>query len=404
MRASYRWPFPSKWPKNAAAYWIWTSNPDRASRDGDRYFRTTLTLDDTTKVRIMAVGDEDLMLLVDGRVVMRQRFDRWRKTRFVNLTLSAGDHLIAARVGHDYRRRMHAHGDGKGAGLLLAVVTMGTKKIVKKGGKHGERKVERRSVVRDVLLRSRTNGWVARGPRDGPPGWFPSQVLSTFVTEAQARDVLGFDGITLAYTNTKDSAGRAWGRRVAASYKVGITGLDLVQQLVEAGLDVAMIQGALYAWDRRGRNLQHSVSLDGHVAGSGDRISAHHPNALLTRWRRGWAVFTRSAGRGRIEATLSAGGADDRGDAQRQGNSALDEYADAHQTFTVVTNSLRGPQPGYDYGVGDTVTAPVPGGGRGAAEVLSLGYAEQDGGVVEWSHQMLLVGDHGDPADVPEGV
>lgn len=404
MRTSYRWPSPKLWPKTVAAYWIWTSNPDRASRDGDRYFRTTLTLDSTTKVRILAVGDEDLMLMVDGREVLRQRFDKWRKTRAVNLTLGPGDHLIAARVGHDYRRRMHASGDGKGAGLLLAVVTMGVKKVVTKGGKHGQRQVKKRAFVRKILLRSRTKGWTVRGPRDGPPGWFPAQVLSTFVTEAKDRGVRGFDGITIGYTNRKDSAGVEWRRRVATSYKVGTQGLDLLRQLVERGLDVAMVEGTLHAWDSRGRNLRHSVALDGHASASGTRVPTVHPTAMLTRWRRGWAEFTHSGSGGRVEAALTAGGSDDRADAKAGATAALDEYAEAQETFTVTTNSLRGPQPGYHYGVGDTVTAPVPGGGRAAAQVLSIGYAEQEGGVVEWSHQMLLVGAHGDPADVPPGV
>ena len=402
MRTSYRWPAPKLWPKTVAAYWIWTSNPDRASRDGDRYFRTTLSLDSTTRVRILAVGDEDLMLMVDGRQVLRQRFNKWRKTRAVNLTLGPGDHLIAARVGHDYRRRMHASGDGKGAGLLLAVVTMGVRKIVTK--KDGHRTVKKRAVVRSVLLRSRTKGWVVRGPRDGPPGWFPSQVLSTFVTEAQGRGVLGFDGIGFGYTDAKDSAGVPWRRRVAASYKVGTTGLDLLRQLVEHGLDVAMIEGTLHAWDSRGRNLRHSVALDGEVSSTGTRVATIHPTAMLTRWRRGWAEFTQPHSTARVEATLSDGASDDRASAKSSAGSALEEYAEAQETFTVVTNSLRGPQPGYHYGVGDTVTSPVPGGSRGAARVLSIGYAEQEGGVVEWSHQMLLVGDHGDPADVPPGV
>lgn len=404
MRSSYRWPFPSKWPKAAAASWVWTSNPDRASKDGDRYFRATLSLDDTTKVRIFAVGDEDLMLMVDGRVVLRQRFDRWRRARAVNLTLTAGDHLIAARVGHEYRKRHHAAGDGKGAGLLLAIATMGTKKVVTKGGTHGEREVNKVSVVRKVLLRSRTKGWLVRGPRSGPPGWFPSQILSAFVSEAQDRGVLGFDGITLGYTNTHDSAGVPWRHRLSTSYKVGTGGLDLMRQLVERGVDVAMVQGSLHAWVTRGRNLQHAVALDGYTAGSGDAVGEFHPNALLTRYRRGWAEFTRNAGRGRIEAALTAGGSDDRDDARDGAHAALDEYADTQEQFTVVTNSLRGPQPGYHYAEGDVVTSPVPGGGRAAAQVLSIGYAGQEGGVVEWSHTMRLVGDAGDPPTVPEGV
>lgn len=398
MQGSYRWPFPSKWPRKAAAMWVWTSNPERASKDGSRYFRTTLSLDETTKVRIYAVGDEDLTLLVDGRVVLRQRFDRWRKARAVNLTLTGGSHLIAARVGHRYRQRHHATGDGKGAGLLLAVVTMGTKKVVTKSD--GTKRIE---VVRDMLLRSRSKGWLARGPLSGPPGWFPSQVLAAFITEAQARGVLGFEGITLGYTDRLDSGGNPWRRRVASTYKVGTGGLDLVRQLVERGMDVAMVQGTLHAWALRGRNLQHSVALDGHVSGSGEPVAGIHPNAILTRYRRGWLEYARSAGQGRVEAALTSGAAEERADALDQTKAAWDEYAESAETFTVVTNSLRGPQPGYDYNVGDTVTAPLPAGRRGPATVLSIGYAEQAGGVVEWSHQMLTTATL-DPYDVPPRV
>ena len=389
MRASYRWPFPKKWPRKVESRWIWNSNPERSSRDGDRYFRTTLDLDETTKVRIYADGDEDLLLMVDGAVVLRQRFDKWRKPHTVSMTLSAGSHVIAAQVGHEYKKRNHMAGDKKGAGLLLAVVTMGKKKIVKKGDK-GKKQVHRATVVADVLLRSRSKGWTVRGPRRGAPGWFPSQILSTFVSEAQDRGVFGFDGITVGYTNTKDSSGVPWSKRISSSYKVGVGGLDFARQLMERGMDVAMIKGVLHAWVYRGRDLRHTVSLDSDISNSGDSVAGLHPNVVITRYRRGWVEVKRKNAR-RIEGTLSSGGSDGGADAISAANSSLDSYADTPETFVLVTNNLRGPQPGYHYEVGDTVTSPLPSGGRGAAEVLSIGYAEQDGGVVEWSHQMVVV-------------
>lgn len=383
QKSSYRWPYPTKWPRKALAYWIWTSNPEKPSKDGDRYFRSTLSLDETTKVRIYANGDEDLTVMVDGAVILEQRYDKWRKPRTATLTLTAGDHVVAARVGHDFKKRNHMAGDKKGAGLLLAVVTMGKKKVVVKG------KVHRTTVVANILLRSKSKGWTVRDPLRGAPGWFPSQILSTFVSEARGRGVLGFDGISLGYTDKKDSAGVDWTGRISGSFKIGTPGLDLSRQLMERGMDIAMIQGVLNAWAYRGRDLRHTVALDGQTQRSGDPVTGIHPTSILTRYRRGWLEADR--GSPRVETMLSAGGSSGQDDATASTNAALDSYASKMKTFVVVTNSLRGPQPGHHYDVGDTVTTPTPWGYRTAADVLSIGYAEQDGGVIEWSHQMVEV-------------
>lgn len=369
---SDRAPLPRKWPKTKPqAQWLWSTNPEKTTKQNVNYFRGSFTLSESTRVRFYAAGDDSLLLLLDGEPIIRHAMRRWQTTHSVTKVVPAGTHLVAAMVRNDEGPRTLT--PKKSAFLFLVA------------------EVDKKNKVIDVIMRSAPNRFKVRRELQEAPGWFPANVVQSFVTEAQTRDVASMNTVSLGFTDTRDSTNRKWSQRLSQSYKIGTRGLDLLSQLVERGLDIDMTpDGVIRAWVDRGRDLSNWISLDGWTALSGQGVTAGLMNQALVKFRNGWAEFTEETSAalyGRREGPVSAGGAADRTDARKQAQAAFREYAYPETTFSVTTSSMSGPQPFVNYDIYDVVLAPTAT-GRTPCRVLSIAGTENDDGTVEWTHAL----------------
>lgn len=391
-RKSHRFAKPFGWPDNRCQ-WIWWKSPERASKIGPAYFRAEFTLDERTRVRFWLAGDDNALLMLDGEPILRQKDDHWRKPKAITRVLTAGTHNVAARVENlgdtddDAALDSYIIGGGGGPSLDSGIV-VGPRRA---GFLFLAASVTKKNKIRDVLLRSNTTRWTVRKELSEAPGWFPATVLQAFVLEAQARGVLGFSSITIGFTAGKDSDKRPWIRRIAQSYRMASRGLDLMQQVVERGVDVAMTpEGELRAWVNRGADRSSVVALNEYTDATGRGTASGIINTVLVKSRRGWTEHIEEPSLGlygRRESGVSAGGASDVGDARSQANAVFDETAYPDPSYSLTTTSLRGPQPFLDYDLCDILTVPTQQ-GRGKARVLAIAFTESDAGDVEWSHTM----------------
>lgn len=369
---SDRHPLPRKWPKTKPeAQWLWSTNPEKTTKQNVNYFRGSFTLSESTRVRFYAAGDDSLLLLLDGEPILRHGMRRWKSTHAITKVVPAGTHIVAAMVRNDDGPRTLT--PKKSAFLFLAA------------------EVDHKNKITNVIMRSTPNKFKVRRELSEAPGWFPANVVEAFVLEAQTRGVASMDTVTLGFTGIKDSTNRQWVERLSQSYRIGTRGLDLLAQLVERGLDVDMTpDGTLQVWAGRGRDLSNWIALDGWTAQSGQGVTAGMMNHALVKFRRGWAEFVDDGSTvlyGRREGPVSAGGAVELRDARKQALAAFREYAYPETTYSLTTSSVSGPQPFVNYDIYDVVLAPTVN-GRTRCRVLSISGSEGDDGTVEWTHAL----------------
>jgi hypothetical protein len=352
---------PKGWPSKRSQ-WLWSTNPNRANKDGVNYFRGVFTLSAKTRVRIWAAGDDDMELQLDGEVLFSQKRGGWHKASAKTMVLAAGNHLIAARV-------RNYDDDANNSGAFVCYVG----------------KVDRKNKILATVMRSTPAKFSCRGYYDKPPGWFPASVLKTLVSEAQARGVEGLSAITFGFTDTVDSAGRAWQSRQDQSYPIGTTSLlDLVERLTEDDLDVAMTTGLeLRAWRTRGADRTRTVRLLPVQATKADATSTSSRvrSRALVRTRHGWLEIVDSdatAAYGRREVGLTAGGAGSDNQATKTAQAAFREVGAPEVTIPVGTSAQVGPQPYADYNIYDIVTGPAMYGGLGPARVMTISATEDN--------------------------
>jgi hypothetical protein len=153
---------------DAQAQWIWAGSPMPPSRVGTAWFRATFSLAADTPVRVFATADDTLELAIDGAVVIsHDALGEWQNTHSWNGDLSAGAHVVAAKVVNAPRSP-----GSNAAGLLCAVYSVDDA---------GENSV--------LLRRTDTVSWQVRTDDNGAPGWHAAGIVKALVAEAQARGV-----------------------------------------------------------------------------------------------------------------------------------------------------------------------------------------------------------------------
>lgn len=371
IRTSFRWTenkrhWPKGWP-DTAGRWLWSSDPERGSYNGPRWFRSEFTTSEAMNVRIWAAGDDTLQLKLDGNVIMSVAQGGWHKARSVKLRLEAGGHVIAARVTN------------MPGGLGTELNASGFACSIGKLDSH--------SRVTYWIRRTATPSlWVVT--TRPVPGWYPPLALRAHVIEGRSRGVQGYSGITWGFTDTHDSAGRPWVWRRDLSIPIGTSGTGIVDLVRQHGYQVAMLPGLrLAVWRSRGRNLHSIIRLGGKVTQRGftSRVWSRVKTAVLTHAAFGWRAYRSdldglNTAYGRRETMLSAGNAKSGASAERQSLATLRDVATPEETIDIQHTNAEGPQPFLDYTIADLINVQY----RGrwiTARVKSIAFTQTDTGI-----------------------
>lgn len=381
VRKSWRWTYrkrhqPKGWPEKRAQ-WLWWKNPDATQSVNETcYFRSSFTLNAAARVKFWVAGDDTLEFQVDGEVRATTGPGGWkRSTKFV-MHLSAGTHYVAAKVTNT----AGSGGNQNRSGFLCAI-----------GRVNGD------GDVKQWLRRSNPSAWTVRRQRSAPPGWFAAQILRQLVQEQKGRGCAGHAGITYGFTTATDSAGVPWVGRQEVSIPVGTLGLDYVQQLVEAGIDVAMSPSlVLRAWRSRGVDLSGRVRLNQGTARALTEAASQLPsirNVAYAKASTGWSGATdagSTASRGRRETMIALGGSKSPQQTAATVASMLPDLADPPQTLEVKLSGATGVwQPYRDYTVGDWVSYKPAGSVTwGRYRVMSIAGEVNDAGHPDWTLQL----------------
>jgi hypothetical protein len=366
---------PKDWPDKGAS-WIWDTSPTTNDTAGKVvYFRSSFSLSATTDLTIFATADNYFELYLDGQQILASDLTdpyTWQRTSSYPTTLAAGTHLLAARVTNEPIRTT-----SNPAGFLCAVATVNTS-----------------GQPQTIIRHTDTSNWLCRPEGSAPPGWHAAQVLATFVSEAQARSSnwKSLGALTIGFTPTTDTAGNAWTDLLNRTFTVGTKGVDLVTQLCEQGIDIAVSPSlAVQAWKQRGTDkstganpvvLRPALNLKQYEVETDLAIVTH----LLVRTPNGWVEVAASneATDGRCEDLLDLGNASSDAQATSQAQSTFTDIGQPLLTHTATCLPVAGATPYVDFGLGDTVLAPDGAGAAVAARVMTISVTEDDKGDVSF--------------------
>lgn len=362
--------YPLSWP-DGLAQWIWSTDPTATATVGINWFRGDLVLASETSLGIWASGDNRILeLYVDGDLVHQDSPDElygWKNTVFVPITLPPGTHTIAAAVENR---------SGPG-GFLCTIGTLNTA-----------------GDLSAVLLRTNTTDWQVRGYGD-PPGWLLGQVYVKFVQDSQLRDEI--PGVTLTFDSVNDSRGDPWPDppRINRSWPVGADLLDVLQQLIERGVDADMSANLnLSIWnrmgtDRTGAGAAVQVKLSPTVNILRDEPASDRTqlrNRVLVRWGdRSWVLVEDAASIlefGPRSISITAGDASSATEASDVGQSYLRDHAWPVNTHAISITNLHGPQPYEHFWLDDDLMAKTLLGTFTAQQVIGIGGKELEDQII----------------------
>lgn len=378
VRSSWRWTYkkrhlPKGFPTKAAQ-WLWYRSPDAtSSSDETCYFRSSFTISQARRVKFWVCGDDTLEFQLDGEVRLTTGPGGWKKPSIFVMNLSAGTHYVAAKVSN----RPGSTGNQNRSGFLCAI-----------GRINGD------GDVTKWLNRTRPDNWTVRRQLSSAPGWFPAQVLLQLAMEQQDRGCAGHSPVTFGFTTTRDSASVGWVGRQDRSIAVGTQALDYIQELVEAGIDVAMTPGLrLNAWRKRGVDRSGYIRIDQGAGRVLDESAPQLPairNVAYGHANSGWAGVAHSgsvAARGRRETVIALGSSRSQAQTAATITSLLPDLAGPPQTIEVkISGAAGGAQPYRHFNVGDWVSYRASGATTwGRFRVMSISGEVADAGHPEWT-------------------
>lgn len=269
----------------------------------------------------------------------------------VAVTVSAGDHSVAARVRNV-----------EGATHLSWQLTTEPKTV--QFGDPGD----------DVTLIACASGNAVLLPYpDATPGQTVTKSIRLLVEEAQARVALLSD-IDLDFTNTTYSDGRTVEPIPDIGVKVGTHLDDWLTELCGTYIDcrVAVKDGrlALQVYEKGTMGETMTVTLDDSNLASYDAESElHDTKKAWVRWDGGWTYLNTGTG---DEDVIEIGAPVALEEVERMATAALDEVNDPKTQITAVLAPVGASDaPGTGFRVGDTVTAPT-----GAERVVGVSLSE----------------------------
>lgn len=217
------WFPPLGWPANdLAPSWIWSRSQNLTQMPaGSSLFRSTFTAASAGRVSIFYTADSRCRVWLDGVLLSdwtsqpneRSFIYAYRSTPYV----SAGTHTIAIEA--DSQAWVETL-PGVIRGLVLCAVYT--------GGVGGTFNSSTRLLKSDATWKCLDYPTVYPAPT-------PGKILSTLLSEAQARGVL--TGWSLGCTDTVDSAGQPWPVDAAYILRVGDTYLSVLKALADVSID-----------------------------------------------------------------------------------------------------------------------------------------------------------------------
>lgn len=367
---------------DSGAYWIYPGQGDEPQPPGISYYRERFTLPNSMRVRLFAAADDMAEVWLDEAVVLDVQ--GWHEIAEATLVLDEGEHLIAPRVWN----HQQPQGDTP-AGIVWTVMEL---TIDEETGEE---------VLGDVLCRSHgTGGGVpvdtqrtgpVRGIANPPltPGFWPGQMLSLLMLEADERGVETFEWLDWDFESLLDSNGDPYPERLDVLLRLGSNYLHVLNIITQASCDVAITpSGTIQLFGQRGTDrttgtgdveLEIGQNLT-EVTAEGRAVRA---TSLLCRDDAGWREHRRDAAiaeHGRREDFLADGDASSPDQSARTASMALDLHSVPDEQLTLQQADTPGPLLWKDYFVGDIIWAPNKQGGRQRVRVLSGGGKVTDEG------------------------
>lgn len=359
---------PRSWP-DRTAYWIWAN---RADADADLappgycLFRRTFTLAAERDVRFFVGFDNIGTLFLDGAEIVGS--GSFIDGQYVQWRLSAGEHLLAARV------RNYGDDGGPGGnpgGFICAAYTVDSTGLL------------------DELVTHTDNTWRHLPYPDREPGFTPGRVLRILVEEAQALGEI--PGISLGFTDALDSAGNAWAVLSEITVEVDRDFLAVLREMADTLIDVAVSAGALVlnAYEHGTAGVTTTVTLQKTAdRATSDFVALAHngrhtrANAIRVRYAGGRTEVTDAASiatHGRITAPLEMGAVQTEREAQRIARQLMELRKDPSEATTATLDpASETRQPYVGFTVSDIITCPDENDVDTAMRVLSVAYEEDD--------------------------
>jgi hypothetical protein len=446
---------PKRWPDKEAR-WIWATDPTATVKTGTvNWFRSTFTLTNPAKVRFWATADNSFDLYLDGALLLSSadfsgQGATWTQFKARTISLAGGTHQLAARVenGKPYKAEdVSVNANDDTVSLTNHGLTNGVRLVVTRTSKTGQGlaadttyyivnreddtfklalteggtavniaedfridfrldedntagflmtayKVNASNKPDGLVRRTDAGNWTVSTTE---PVWYPALAVKDAIQEAQARDVTRLEGVTFDFTNTLDSAGTAWSTGVAFEINVGTTVLDLLDQMVDFGVDFWMrpTDGKLFAWENRGEDKTATVRfLPGSNLLSFSTVTdTRIKTVALVRSKDGWTQARRGDDTfGRRETFIEVGRTKSEATAKRIADRRLRRLGrNTIIAQTVQALPVTNVVPYVDFTVGDFVMIPSPTGeGVRTARILSLSLI-QEGGDITYQPEMEVL-------------
>ena len=209
--------------------------------------------------------------------------------------------------------------------------------------------------------------------------WYPALILKTLAQEAEDRGVFRMDALTWNYTFSSASSG-TWTTIVEASMKVGMTLLQVLDEIVDMGIDVWVTPGKVFkAAERRGSDLSETVSLAiaENLLSFNTKIEPQLKTHALIRTKAGWATQGGDliGSQGRRETYLEFGNTKSEDTARVVAGRLLQRTGKPMVLATSVEAiPIKDAKPFVDFAVGDRIKIPdATGAYTTRARVLSIG-------------------------------
>ncbi len=377
--SDYRYGSPKGWPARTA-YWIWRTSPSSSVADNVvNYFRTQFTVSSTRKVRFYVTADNYFRLHLDGALILadsdlKGEGATWRRIASRTMTVTAGTHNVTAMVTNGRNGSVSAK-----AGFLAAITNADS------NGKPT-------TVIRKT---DPGNWWVTATE----PTLYPSEIVETLKAEAVTRGVTRAGQLTVGWSASADSSSRSWSTTTAMDVRCGTNLLDVVQTMVDLGVDfwADAATNRLEAYETRGSDKSASILLKvgKNLESYETTATATGKTAALVRSADGWTATTNSTGvstYGRRETYLEFGNTRSETTAGANASRILARTAKTTVTVSrVECLPTADAEPFIDFKPGDRVTALSSTGTQTTARVLSIALVEGDDGTVTYEPELEVL-------------
>lgn len=377
---SDRYHKPKGWP-DRNAQWVGTNGKEK------QYFRSTVTVDEDTPVRVYASADEDLRVYLDSELIISNNSNEVGYTELNHWRglLTAGTHTFGVKFLKQFDPLAYANWAG------LGVVFTDTDKMIftccslKPDGS-----------VHKVLRRSNETSWLAVGLDDDvrPPTWTAAGILRQLNVEARDRGVQSAQRITFGFDKATDTDDVAWPDLHEREWPIGTKGSQVLTDLAALDVDFDMLPDlTLNAYVDQGSDVSATVAFE-----QGVNILSYKVDdtpiiatTLLVRTHNRWVEVTDTASEAvndRREALLETGGSLSREQGKHVATRALDDFARERHSYTAEIIGVVGRVPYLNFGKGDTVMGLDVTLTATPLRVVSISGATPDDGPIRWTIEL----------------